>query len=148
MWTPIVFLLSGATDIADGFIARKFNMISDFGKAFDAVADKLTQITVLFCLVTKFPLMLIPLVILIIKEVLAATLNLITLKKAGYVVAAVWHGKVNTVVLYITMFIHMMWVNIPEIVSNVLVMVCVGMMALSSFLYTKSDVKAIKKEKK
>ncbi|MBR3969233.1 MAG: CDP-alcohol phosphatidyltransferase family protein [Clostridia bacterium] len=148
VWTPIVFLLSGATDIADGFIARKFNMISDFGKAFDAVADKLTQITVLFCLVTKFPLMLIPLVILIIKEILAATLNLITLKKAGYVVAAVWHGKVNTVVLYITMFIHMMWVNIPEIVSNILVMACVGMMILSSFLYTKSDVKAIKKEKK
>lgn len=147
MWTPIVFLLSGATDIADGFIARKFNMISDFGKAFDAVADKLTQITVMFCLVTKFPLMLIPLVILILKEVLAAILNLITLKKAGYVVAAVWHGKVNTVVLYVTMFIHMMWVKIPEPVSNVLVLICLGMMLLSSFLYTKSDVKAIKKEK-
>ncbi len=147
MWTPIVFLLSGATDIADGFIARKFNMISDFGKAFDAVADKLTQITVMFCLVTKFPLMLIPLVILILKEVLAAILNLITLKKAGYVVAAVWHGKVNTVVLYVTMFIHMMWVKIPEPVSNVLVLICLGMMLLSSILYTKSDVKAIKKEK-
>lgn len=147
IWTPIVFLLSGATDIADGFIARKFNMISDFGKAFDAVADKLTQISVMFCLVTKFPLMLVPLVILILKEVLAATLNLITFKKAGYVVAAVWHGKVNTVVLYVTIFIHMMWVNIPEPVSNVLVLICLGMMLLSSFLYTKSDVKAIKKEK-
>ena len=147
MWTPIVFLLSGATDIADGFIARKFNMISDFGKAFDAVADKLTQITVMFCLVTKFPLMLIPLVILILKEVLAAILNLITLKKAGYVVAAVWHGKVNTVVLYVTMFIHMMWVKIPEPVSNILVLICLGMMLLSSILYTKSDVKAIKQEK-
>ena len=122
-------------------------MISDFGKAFDAVADKLTQITVLFCLVTKFPLMLIPLVILILKEVLAAILNLITLKKAGYVVAADWHGKVNTVVIYITMFIHMMWVTIPETISNVLVFACIVMMVLSSFLYTKSDVKAIKKEK-
>lgn len=147
MWTPIVFLLSGATDIADGFIARKFNMISDFGKAFDAVADKLTQIAVMFCLGLNFPLMLIPLVILILKEVLAAILNLITLKKAGYVVAAVWHGKVNTVVLYVTMFIHMMWVKIPEPVSNVLVLICLGMMLLSSFLYTKSDVKAIKQEK-
>lgn len=147
IWTPIVFLLSGTTDIADGFIARKFNMISDFGKAFDAVADKLTQISVMFCLVTKFPLMLVPLVILILKEVLAATLNLITFKKVGYVVAAVWHGKVNTVVLYVTIFIHMMWVNIPEPVSNILVLICLGMMLLSSFLYTKSDVKAIKKEK-
>ena len=43
-----VLLLSGATDIADGFIARKFGMVSDFGKALDPLADKLTQIAVLF----------------------------------------------------------------------------------------------------
>lgn len=40
--------LSGMTDIADGIIARKFNMVSDFGKAFDPIADKLTQISVFF----------------------------------------------------------------------------------------------------
>lgn len=68
-------------------------MISDFGKAFDPVADKLTQIAMLFCLVTRFTLMLIPLVILIIKESLAAIMNMITLKKAGFVVAAVWQAR-------------------------------------------------------
>lgn len=147
VWTPIVFIISGLTDIVDGYIARRFDMISDFGKAFDAVADKLTQIVVLFCLVTQFPFMLIPLIILIIKEVLAAVMNLITLKKAGFVVAAVWHGKVNTVLIYITMFVHIMWIEIPEPVSDVLIAICVAMMLLSSVLYTKSDVKAIKHEK-
>lgn len=132
----------------DGFIARKFDMISDFGKAFDPVADKLTQIVMLFCLVTRFPLMLIPLVILIIKEALAAIMNMITLEKAGFVVAAVWHGKLNTVLIYTTMFIHIVWFNIPEIVSDVLIAICIIMMLISSFLYTKSDVKAIKKENK
>lgn len=147
MWTTIIFIISGLTDIVDGFIARKFNMISDFGKAFDPVADKLTQIVMLFCLVTRFPLMLVPLVILVIKEILAAIMNMITLKKAGYVVAAVWHGKMNTVLLYATMFIHIVWFNIPEIVSNILIAICIVMMLISSVLYTKSDVKAIKKEK-
>ena len=74
--TVIIFILSGITDVVDGFIARRFDMISDFGKAFDPVADKLTQITMLFCLVTRFELLLIPLVILIIKEVLAAIMNM------------------------------------------------------------------------
>ncbi len=122
-------------------------MISDFGKAFDPVADKLTQISMLFCLVTRFPLMLIPLVILIIKEALAAVMNMITLEKAGFVVAAKWHGKVNTVLIYSMMFIHIVWFNIPPTVSNVLVIICIVMMLISSFLYTKSDVKAIRKEK-
>ena len=42
--TAWVLLLSGATDIADGFIARRFGMVSDLGKALDPIADKLTQI--------------------------------------------------------------------------------------------------------
>ncbi len=143
----MIFIISGLTDIVDGFIARRFDMISDFGKAFDPVADKLTQIAMMFCLVTRFPLMLIPLIILIIKEALAAIMNMITLEKAGFVVAAVWHGKVNTVLIYSMMFIHIVWFNIPQIVSDILIGICIAMMLISSFLYTKSDVKAIKKEK-
>ncbi len=122
-------------------------MISDFGKAFDPVADKLTQIAMLFCLVTRFPLMLVPLVILVIKEMLAAVMNLLTLKKAGFVVAAVWHGKVNTVLLYATMLVHIVWYSIPLNVSNILIGACIAMMLLSSVLYTKSDVKDIKDNK-
>lgn len=147
LWTTILFIISGLTDIVDGFIARKFDMISDFGKAFDPVADKLTQISMLFCLVTRFPLMLIPLVILIAKEILAVVMNMLTLKKAGFVVAAVWHGKLNTVLIYSTMFIHIVWFNIPITVSNILIIICIAMMLISSVLYTISDVKAIKKEK-
>ncbi len=50
-----MLLLSGVTDLADGFIARHFHMISDLGKVLDPVADKLTQAAVLFCLITRFP---------------------------------------------------------------------------------------------
>ena len=47
-----VLILSGATDVADGFIARHFHMISDLGKVLDPIADKLTQAAMLFSLCT------------------------------------------------------------------------------------------------
>lgn len=49
-----VLLLSGVTDIADGFIARHFHMVSDLGKVLDPIADKLTQTVALVCLLTRF----------------------------------------------------------------------------------------------
>ena len=45
--------LSGFTDIIDGKIARKFNMVSDVGKVLDPVADKLTQATLVICLTAR-----------------------------------------------------------------------------------------------
>ena len=47
----VFFTISGITDIADGFIARKFNLVSNFGKLMDPLADKLTQISTLASLV-------------------------------------------------------------------------------------------------
>lgn len=61
LWALLVLILSGITDIVDGIIARKCNMISDFGKAFDPIADKLTQMATLYCLISRFSYMLIPL---------------------------------------------------------------------------------------
>ena len=44
--TAVVLVLSGLTDMVDGYIARRFNMVTDLGKALDPVADKLTQASV------------------------------------------------------------------------------------------------------
>ena len=49
----VVIALSGLTDILDGKIARRFNMVSDFGKFIDPVADKLTQLAMILCLLAK-----------------------------------------------------------------------------------------------
>ena len=79
--TLIILILSGFTDVVDGIIARKCNMISDFGKAFDPIADKLTQAAMLCCLVVRFQHMMIPLVMLVIKEVFTGITALISIKK-------------------------------------------------------------------
>lgn len=141
--TTVFLALSGLTDVVDGIIARKFHMVSDLGKALDPVADKLTQIAMLFCLVTRFPLMLLPLILLVIKEIVAATLNLAVIRRTGVVKGAVWHGKVNTVLLYAMMLIHLVWYHIPAVVSNLMIAVCTAMMLLSCVLYSVKNIKVL-----
>lgn len=143
-WTAVVLTLSGITDIADGILARRCGMVSNFGKALDPIADKLTQITVLLCLVTRFPGMLLPLVLLTVKELLGMTLGLLIIRRTGTVHGAVWHGKLATVVLYGTMAIHLLWLRLPEWISILLIGACAGMILLSGILYAIRNARLLK----
>lgn len=69
LWTAAVLLLSGVTDIADGFIARRFQMMTALGKVLDPIADKMTQGAMLLCLLFRYPYMGMVLLILALKEV-------------------------------------------------------------------------------
>ena len=139
-----LLILSGITDVADGLIARKFNLVSDFGKILDPIADKLTQIATLVCLVTRFSHMWLPLVVLTVKEVFTGIMGLRAIKKSGFVKGADWHGKVTTAMLYASMGLHIFWPAIPLGLSMVLVLACVGMMCLSGILYWFRNLKQIR----
>lgn len=141
--TTVILVLSGITDIVDGIIARKCHMVSDFGKAFDPVADKLTQIAMLFCLVSRFKWMLLPLYVMVIKEVTAGILGLLVIRKTGKVDGAVWHGKATTVSLYSMMIIHLIWYNIPGVISGILIGACTALALLSAFMYSRENVRIL-----
>lgn len=130
-----VLILSGITDLADGFIARRYHMVSDLGKALDPVADKLTQIATLACLLTKFPHMRLPLGVLMVKEIVTGVVSLCAIRKSGQVKSADWHGKVTTALLYGVMGLHMLLPDIPDLLSMVLMGACVVMMGISGVLY-------------
>ena len=144
IWTTVILILSGVTDVVDGIIARKCNMISDFGKAFDPIADKLTQAAMLCCLVVRFQHMMIPLVMMVIKEVFTGITALISIKKTDTVKGADWHGKLTTASLYLMMGIHLFWFNIPLSVSLIMVGTCVGIMLMSFIMYSLRNIRAIK----
>ena len=143
IFTMLVLVLSGITDVADGIIARKLNMVSDFGKAFDPIADKLTQVAMMFCLVTRFPWMILPLVLMVIKELFTGITGLLTIRKTGKVEGAVRHGKVTTVLLYTMMGIHLVWFAIPPLLSGFLIGISTGMMLLSAVGYGIRNIKML-----
>ena len=146
-WTALIIIISGITDILDGIIARKFNMVSDFGKIIDPIADKLTQLAVLFSLVFRFRLMLLPLVIMVIKEIISILLRIIIYFKTKQVDSALWHGKLNTVVLYFIMIVHIVWYNIPSTFSIITIILSSIIMVISCVLYTISNAIIISKNK-
>lgn len=142
-----VLLLSGLTDIVDGFIARRFHMTSNLGKVLDPIADKLTQAVTLICLLIRFPLMICPFILMVIKEFFMAVSGLLVIKRTGVVLGANWHGKVATCLLYVMMFCHIFWHEIDKVASALMIAGCTGMIALSFVLYGIRNLKALKGDK-
>ena len=96
----IVFLSAGLSDVIDGFLARKFNWITNLGKILDPLADKLMQCTVLVCMLTKklIPAWLV--VPFICKEFLMLLGGLLIIKKRRFVVVSNIYGKMTVVLFY------------------------------------------------
>lgn len=98
--TFVFLTLSGITDVLDGFIARKFNFITDFGKLIDPLADKATQLLTLAALVLKNIIPLWILGLLILKEfIMIAGASFLYGKEL--VVSSKWYGKLATVLIYV-----------------------------------------------
>ena len=96
----IFFTISGVTDILDGAIARKFNLITNFGKLMDPLADKLTQISVLASLVFQKIIPFWILVVVLLKELLMI-IGASFLYGKDVVVYSKWFGKLATVLFYL-----------------------------------------------
>lgn len=144
----VLLIVSGLTDLADGYIARHFNAVSNVGKILDPIADKLTQAATLFCLVTRFPLMAAPFGFLVIKEVFIGTTGLLMIRKTGKVVGADFHGKVATTLLYAMMILHIFWIDIPSAVSAVSILICLVSMAFTLLTYGSRNMRVLQGQEK
>ena len=96
----IFLILSGLTDVLDGFIARKFNFITNFGKLIDPLADKATQVSILVTLALKDIIPMWILIVVAIKE-FAMTAGASFLYGKELVVSSKWFGKLTTVLFYL-----------------------------------------------
>lgn len=141
-------VLSGLTDVIDGKIARRFNMTSDLGKMLDPVADKLTQLALIVCLISEYPIMNRLVVLLVAKELIMAITGLMAIKAQNKVDSAVWHGKLCTVAIYISMVIIMLFPSIPDLFVIFIVIICSFLMLFSFLLYVKDRIKLISRYKK
>ena len=96
IWVALaIFMFASLTDYVDGYIARKYNQVSDFGKFLDPLADKLLTIAAMtmFCEWGIFPAW--ALMIVLTREFAVTGLRLVAVGN-GTVIAAGWSGKVKT----------------------------------------------------
>lgn len=144
MWAGYILILSGITDMADGCIARHFHMVSNLGRILDPVADKLTQGVMLLCLVLRFPLMIIPFILLIAKEIYMSVSGILVIRRTGIVCGADWHGKAATCFLYGTMILHVFLHEITPVVSAFFIIACAALIGVSFVLYGIRNAKLLK----
>ena len=91
----VIFIVASVTDFVDGYVARHYNQVTDFGKFMDPLADKVLVLTsmICFCAMGRFPAW--ALVIVMAREFAVSGLRLVAVDN-GRVIAAAWSGKVKT----------------------------------------------------
>ncbi len=134
MWLSfVVFIIASLTDYIDGYIARKYKQVSDFGKFLDPLADKLLVIAamVMFCQWGSFPAW--ALMIVLTREFAVTGLRLIAVGK-GKVIAAGWSGKVKTASTMIGLCVMMAFPTVA-ILSQIVMAVIVVTTVYSGIEY-------------
>lgn len=113
----IIFTISAFTDILDGYIARKYNFITDIGKLIDPLADKLTQLSLLLALTLLKILPLWILAIVFTKECVMVISASLLYSKKDVVVYSKWYGKLATSLFYLaivsSLFINQFSISAP-----------------------------------
>ena len=107
-----ILAVSCLTDLIDGKIARKFNMISTLGKILDPLADKLTQFTLILCLGVRYQALRYLFALFMIKEGFQTIAGMVNLRKGKMLDGALISGKVCTTVLFLSLI---MMVLIPTL---------------------------------
>lgn len=142
-----IFIFASITDWLDGFIARKLNMITNFGKIMDPLADKLLVMAAMLCLVEKGICPSWCAILIIAREFLVTGLRVVAAAEGKVVAANIW-GKVKTVVQLIVMTAAIFFVdtNNDTIIFYIRlgIYVTVFVTVMSGVIYIKDNKEAFR----
>ena len=136
--SAIIIVLSGITDIADGFIARHWNMTSDLGKILDPIADKAMQFTMMFCVCVRYRWVILLIVIYAVKEVVSVLASAYLFTRGKHIDGAMWCGKLCTVILFIVMLAMVAIPHIPPQAAATMIGFAAAFMLLAFVIYMRS----------
>ena len=137
VWAAIVVIASGVTDCLDGQIARRCNMITEFGKFIDPVADKLTHAALALCLAIRYPIMWAMFALMVIKEGYMAIAGLVFLRRGQKLEGAMWFGKVSTTIVFIGMCALFLFPNLSLTAVNIIAYVMMVALLFSFIKYAQ-----------
>ena len=146
-WVALVlFFVASLTDFLDGYIARKYNLITNFGKFMDPLADKILTISGMICLIElgRIPSWIV--VIIVAREFIISGFRLIAAEN-GVVIAANYWGKFKTTFQMI--MIILMIVNIPQlqILTNLTMWIALALTIISLVTYISANKQVLAGDK-
>ncbi len=136
-----VVLLSGITDLLDGWIARKFHMVSDLGKFLDPLADKLTQGAMMLCLTERYPWIIWLFVFFVVKELCQLMCVSVSIHHSGKINSSNWFGKISTTMMYIVMVVLFLFPWIPDDIAMLLCGACGILLLVALTAYGRIEAK-------
>ena len=146
LWQAMgVLLLCAVSDVLDGAIARRFNMVTDLGKALDPAADKLIQIAMMLCAATRTKAVWLLLALHLVRELSLAALGARVLQCTGKVYSARWYGKLCTAVIYIVMAGVLFWQDMPVKLMHGGLALCAALIGLCLLLYGTKYLRLLKR---
>lgn len=144
-----IYILASITDVVDGFIARKFNMITDLGKVLDPMADKFLQFAALIGLWVSKIISLWILVVFFVKEVLMGIGCFKLMLKDNVIVQAKWFGKLSTCIFFVAIIISMLskYFVVLQPYPNILMVVALVMAIFALIKYLLNYLSIVKTNK-
>lgn len=141
-----VFVLAEITDVLDGYIARKYQLITPFGKIADPIADKLMQLTALFMLAARNMVHgVIPWFVLI-KDLFLIISGFIVIKTKEKVdVSSKWFGKLTSVLLFIAILTT--FCGAPRHLSDAIFWICLGVALFAAVMYIINYFRQVRLQK-
>lgn len=134
----VLFIIAALTDFFDGYIARKNNMVTDFGKMLDAISDKLLTNSILIILACNNRVSPIIVVVIVMRDIVVDSIKMVVGNK-GAAVAAIGIAKVKTATLMVgivlTLFYNIPFELIPLRVSDFLLALAAVLSIISGIKY-------------
>lgn len=136
-----IFIVASLTDLLDGKIARKYNLVTNFGKFMDPLADKLLVCSALICLVEMAKLPAWMVIVIIAREFIISGFRLIA-SDNGVVIAASYWGKFKTTFQMIMICLLIADIGVIKMVTNVIVWIALilTVVSLIDYLVKNKDV--------
>ena len=136
--SALILAASCLTDLVDGKIARKFNMISTVGKVLDPLADKATQFTLIICLSVKHPILWTLILLFVMKESFQLIAGLITFRKGKMLSGALLTGKICTTILFTSLTLLVLIPQISKSVVNMITIIDAAVMLIAFGDYVRT----------
>lgn len=147
-WLSVVFFGAAAlTDMADGHIARKYNLVTNLGKFMDPLADKILNYSVMILLVPEGLVPALALVVILFREFLVSGIRQSAVEQGKVIAANIW-GKIKTlfqdISLVVILLMRAVGLSFAVPVSVALVWICVALTVISGVIYLAENISVLK----